>query len=111
MVRLLLEARASIMTRNKEEDLPLHWAASFNKHQNLKLLLEAKSDVNAKTKDGLTSFQLALLKSDAITVSELLNFGANIHDKFRGADVFAMASHNTMDRENVLSVLAEYRRV
>jgi len=111
MVRVLLEARASIIARNVYGWLPLHKAVRYNRHQILKLLLEAKSDVNAKNKVGLSSFQLALLISDAITVSELLNFGANIHDKSEGADVFEMASHNTMDRENVLSVLAEYRRV
>jgi len=113
IVRVLLKARASINTRDRYGWLPLHFASSGNAYESLKLLLEAKSDVNAKDKRGWTSFHYAVRDSDAVVVAELLNFGANIHEKIysMGIDAWTLASHNTVDRENVLSLLAERRRL
>jgi len=111
IVRVLLQARASISTKTKRGQLPIHMAARFADLESLRMLLVAKSDVKAKTNDEYDPLFYAALRRDATIVAQLVKSRASVHETYANKDIFQVASCNTVDRENVLSVLREHRRV
>jgi len=108
MLRVLLQACASVNAVDNTRWSPLHIAIRYGSQENVSLLLDAKSDVKAKTAAGKSPLYLALKFGNAVMVSDLLKFGANINEEY---GYYELAKRNKRDRENVMIVLAEHRKV
>jgi len=109
-ILMLLQANADLNFKTPKGISPLFTAVDNAANESVKLLLESRADVNAKT-DGISPLMLAVVCGNAIMVTELLKFDANVHDKLHGRGICEWAERNDVDRDNVLSVLKEHLSV
>lgn len=77
IVRILLEAQASIEHTDYLGDTALYWAASNGKVPCVKLLLDANANMEHEDEEGCTALCLAAAKGHANVVKILLEKGAN----------------------------------
>ena len=77
-VRVLLEAGASVHSREQDECTPLHLAAQEAKGEAVECLLEAGADPNLLQEAGGTALMMAAQKGCLRAVSALVNAGAAV---------------------------------
>ena len=77
-VRSLLQQKADVNAAQGDGATALHWAASNEDLEMVKLLLAAGANVNAATRDGgITPLFMACTSGNAAIVEALLNAGAS----------------------------------
>eukprot|EP00035_Acanthoeca_spectabilis_P011090 m.195262 g.195262 ORF g.195262 m.195262 type:complete len:230 (+) comp15226_c0_seq2:193-882(+) len=74
VVQRLIQRNASVITRDKYGDSPLHWAMS---EKNIQLLVEAGADFTARNVYGESPLALAALRGFPESVAMLLGKGAD----------------------------------
>jgi len=109
LTRTLLYAGANVRAKTRLGDYtPLVLAAKSGNPAVLEPLIEAGSDVNAKTSNGTTALMLAAASGSVETVKALVDHGAEVNaaEPVRGfnAAMFAAASN----RAPVIELLAEH---
>ncbi len=77
IVRMLLDAGATVLYRNSRKDNALHKAVMFGHYQAAKMLLEAGAKPNIKGLYGRTALHYAATKSNSRLVKILLDYKAN----------------------------------
>ncbi|KAI9598322.1 ankyrin repeat-containing domain protein [Syncephalis fuscata] len=76
LVRLTLADNPSLAkTKDEDQRIPLHWAASSGQEEAVRLLLALGSDVNAVDEDGWTPLIIAVSAGHRSIVDILLNAG------------------------------------
>mmetsp|Transcript_14721 Transcript_14721/g.23807 ORF Transcript_14721/g.23807 Transcript_14721/m.23807 type:complete len:897 (-) Transcript_14721:44-2734(-) len=81
---------------------PLIAAASEGNVECVKLLLEAKADVNAKDKDGTNSLMAASARGHLDVVSALLGAGANVNEQNADGHTALMFAYNGKNQVETL---------
>ena len=82
LAQLLLTNKADVNAKDKEGEIPLHWAImSVNPKDLVKLLLATGADFNAKDREGKTPLHLAVLYwwQDPNIAELLLDKGADVN--------------------------------
>ncbi|BBM84654.1 ankyrin repeat domain-containing protein [Candidatus Uabimicrobium amorphum] len=80
-VQLLVTNGADVNTQDRAGNTPL----MFTKSQEVcKFLIDHQANVNAKSKDGITSLMLATKNDNSEVVTLLLQHGANVNDDAQG---------------------------
>ena len=88
----MLEKKADVNTKNKDEQTPL-WQATWNGHKAVvKVLLEKGADVDVKDKDGETPLRQAAVNGHETVVETLLEKGAAWFSAVQFSVVYVMCS-------------------
>lgn len=85
----------------------LHWAALFGLTDTAKILMDAKSDINAQTKTGETPLHLAAEKGKLEMVKYLLELGAktDVRDKGAGGGASAFDAAKRSGQKEIAELL------
>jgi hypothetical protein len=96
VVQLLLQhgANPNVVENGNQNMTPLHWAATSNNIDGVRMLLENGADVNRSTTNGYTALMLAANNASPQLVQLLLNYKPNLdlrNDEGQTALAFAKA--------------------
>lgn len=79
IVRLLIDAKADVNSRNEDGRMPLHIACRNGNEEIVSMLLKAKARINVQTKDGKTCLNTALWRGHANVANMLIYKGADVN--------------------------------
>lgn len=106
VVSVLLEAGASLESRNKEQRTPLMLAAEYNNVEALSMLIAAGATLESTDDAGLTALAIATDSNSTEAAKELLRAGANaFHADKRKRSVIVLAVSN--GNKEIVRMLSE----
>ena len=111
VVKILVEAKASLELANAREETPLHAAALLGHADIAKVLVEAKANVNSRSRVGVIPLMRAVQSGAAGTVRTLLNANLTSFDaqdkNGMTAPMFAVCGGRGKDYPEILKMLLE----
>jgi len=102
--KLLLQLKADPNTKDKDANIPLHWASSNGHMDAARLLLQANADPNTKDKYGTTSIHWACRFGRVDTARLLLQSNAdpNTKDKHGNTPLIEASIYGRVDTARLL---------
>lgn len=101
-VALLLQQGRSELCTRKDGWQPLHKAACNGELENLTLLLDAKTDINARTSSGFTALMTACQYGNEDIMDELIKRGADLSRSINGDSIGLLHLAAVSDKLTIL---------